>query len=209
MKHMRYHLFPLRALLLSAVVVGLLGCQPRPGENSPEATDPPADSTVSRHGEQHHGGEASPDGSTSLGIALPTLIDNAADRDPESGQLEVLDRLNEPERVSTESHPNRHVPGQIDTLRTLHYDNVHITIYEVSGGKEILQNVTVTGPRLATAQEVEVGSSRSAVEDRLGDPDERDGDAYVYLENGPMPTRFYIYFAGDTVDRLEWHFAID
>ena len=206
---MRSPLFPALALLLSALLTAVWGCEPRAGKNVPKGAEPSQDDTVGSRPEVQPGTGTAPQASNPLGVDVETLLENAGNRDSETGQLSILDRLNEPKRVSAESRPNRHVPGQIDTLRTLHYDDVQIAVYEVSGGKEILQSVTVTGPSLIAPRGVEVGAGRPAVVDELGEPDEQDGEEYVYLDDGPMPTRFHIQFEGDTVRRMEWRFPID
>lgn len=196
----------LPVLLFVVVLTSLWGCRHRPGDDVRETAESSEPTSEPRPNGPADAGDAP---RASLGIDLTTLIENATVRDPKTEELPVLDRLNEPQRVSAEARPNRHVPGQIDTLRTLHYDHVRITVYEVSGGKEILQNVTVTDSRLEALTGVSVGTDRAAVEGMLGEPDERDGDAYVFLQNGPMPTRFYVHFDGDTVGRMEWRFPID
>src|SRR5690606_38820778 len=52
---------------------------------------------------------------------------------PSAEAAALHDRLNEPARVETEAVENRHVPSQTDTLRTLVYDGLAPTFYEVTG----------------------------------------------------------------------------
>src|SRR6056297_2553421 len=107
-------------------------------------------------------------------LALPAILDRAHERN-EDGSLVLLDRLGEPERVETEPIENRHVPGQIDTLRTLVFDGMAVEVYAVADGKELLQEVRVTGPEYETAEGLGVGSTREAVREALGAPVRTEG----------------------------------
>src|SRR5690554_3452000 len=62
-------------------------------------------------------------------LALPDLLHLAA-----SDAEALLRRLPKSARAETEPVENRHVPGQIDTLRTLAYDGLRIQLYEAADG---------------------------------------------------------------------------
>jgi hypothetical protein len=143
------------------------------------------------------------------GVPLSDLVEAGLTRAPGQEGLPVLDRLDDPERIDVEPIENRHVPGQIDTLRTWIYDGLQFMVYDVSVSERVLmESIEVTSPDYATADGVRVGSSRSEVETRLGQPDERREDAYVYRLTEPAPNRLVVHFDQDEVSRLAWGFYI-
>ena len=145
-------------------------------------------------------------------IALPAILDRTYERTGD-GSLVLLDRLGEPERVETEPVENRHVPGQIDTLRTLMFDGLAVEVYAVADGKELLQEVRVTGPGYETAEGLGVGSARAAVRDVLGAPVRTEGDTVTYevLESpdDPTPTQLHVRYDGDRVAAMTWSYYVD
>lgn len=145
-------------------------------------------------------------------VALPTLLENAYQRD-DDGSLSILDRLGEPQRVTREPVENRHVPGQTDTLRTLVFDGLEMEVYAVTGGKEILQEVRVTGEGYETAEGLGVGSSRAAVRDVLGTPARTEGATVTYeIASGPddpTSTQLHIRYDGDRVASMVWSYYVD
>lgn len=190
---------PIPLLLLFSLAFSLAACAPEPDPDG-EAPGDTADGARTEPVETEP--EARP------GVDLETLLARAFDRD-EAGRLVVLDELNEPASVEVETRENRHIPGQIDTVRTRRYEGLSLTVYRTADGKEILQQIRVDGPGYRTEEGVRVGASRSAVEDAWGDPAERRNGAYVYERDGPLPTRVRVYFEGDTVSRLEWDYPVD
>lgn len=162
--------------------------------------------TLGNHEED--GGEAA-ESSNRVGLPIVDLIDGALERDPATQELPVLGRLNEPGHVTVEPVQNRHQPSQTDTLRTLHYDGADVTVYHVADGKEILQNVTITGEGFDIPGGLRLGMSRSEVENLLGEADQEEAGAAMYEGAGPMPTRQFIHFEDDSVASFEWRFPID
>lgn len=190
-------------LIILSIVVLIGGCaSPQGGDDLDTTTAPP--DTAAVDGDT---GETAP--TADLGVDLSTLLEQAHTRSPDTQELTIIDRLNEPARVSIDTQQNRHYPDRTDTLRTLHYDRVDITVHEASGGKELMKNVTVTGSGLISSQGLEVGMTRSEVESTMGQSGDRQNGAYVYEQNGPMPTYLYVHFQNDEVSRLEWQFPID
>jgi len=145
-------------------------------------------------------------------LALPAILDRAHERNAD-GSLALLDRLGEPERVETEPIENRHVPGQIDTLRTLVFDGLAVEVYAVADGKELLQEVRVTGPEYETAEGLGVGSTRSAVREALGAPVRTEGDTVTYevpeSPDDPTPTQLHVRYDGDRVAAMTWSYYVD
>jgi hypothetical protein len=145
-------------------------------------------------------------------IALPTILDRTYER-TDDGSLVLLDRLGEPRRIETEPVENRHVPGQIDTLRTLVFDGLAVEVYAVADGKELLQEIRVTGPGYETAEGLGVGSTRAAVRDVLGSPARTEGDTVTYevseSPEDPTPTQLHIRYDGDRVAAMTWSYYVD
>lgn len=142
-----------------------------------------------------------------LGVPLATLVQGVL----EGRAGEVLDRLRPPGSEEVETLQNRHDPEQVDTLRTLHYDGLTVEVYHVGGGsdREFIQSIEVTGGDYETAEGVQVGSTRTRVEEQLGSPATREGDAYVYELSDVTPNQLRIRFDGDTVSAMTWSFYVD
>ena len=121
----------------------------------------------------------------------------------------LLKRLAPPARVEATPTENRHTPGQMDTVRTYHYDGLTITAYHVAGGGTLIQQVEVTGGDYRTAGGLGPGSSRADVEAALGPPPVCEGDVYEYDLGEVTPHPLRITFAGDAVASLRWGFYVD
>lgn len=149
---------------------------------------------------------------SSAGVTLPEILDDANERRAD-GSLGILDRLREPQRVEAAPIENRHVEGQTDTLRTLHYDGLTLEVYAVADGKEILQELRVTGEGYETAEGIGVGSTREAVRRALGEPVRSGGDTLTYetatSPDDPTPTTLTVRFDGDRVAALTWTYYVD
>lgn len=150
--------------------------------------------------------------SASSRVTLPEVLDHAYERRAD-GSLVVLDRLPTPQRVESEPVQNRHVEGQTDTLRTFHYDGLALEVYVVADGKEILQEVRVTGEGYETAERLGVGSTRGAVREALGEPTRAEGNALTFevtaSPEDPTPTTLTVRFDGDRVEALTWSYYVD
>lgn len=143
------------------------------------------------------------------GVSLQTILDQAYSRDPQTEQLTILERLNDPQAIDREPRENRHVPNQIDTLKTYRYEGLHLRVYDVTDGKEILERVTVTSGAYETEDGLSVGITRSELELQRGEPDQRREDTYIYDLGGELPTMLHVALSGDTVSRLEWRYPVD
>jgi hypothetical protein len=145
-------------------------------------------------------------------LDLTAMLDRTYEQNAD-GSLVLLDRLGEPRRVEREPIENRHVPGQIDTLRTLAWDGLAVEVYAVADGKELLQEIRVTGPGYETAEGLGVGSTQSAVREAFGEPDRTDGDTVTYevaeSPDDPTPTQLHIRYDGDRVAALSWSYYVD
>lgn len=198
--------------LLATLIIGLLtiaACD-SPDDVTPDPTDTTQTATNNAPVEHTTGARLDESGAAAgPGVSLQTILDQAFARHPQTGELTFLDRLHDPQNVSVETQENIHDPTQIDTLRTLQYDGLELTVYHVSGGKEILKNITVTGDQYETSEGLSVGMTRSKVESLRGQPDQQQNGRYVYNLGGPMPTMLHVAFTDDEVSRIEWQYPID
>lgn len=144
-----------------------------------------------------------------VGVPLMDLID--AGRQPAGLRPAVLDRVSEPDRVSTIEVRNRHDRTRTDTLTTWSYDGVSFTIHRSSTtGRERMQRVEVTGADHRTADGLRVGMTREAVVGIRGQPTATGVDADIYRLPGPYPGQLRIGYDDDLlVSRLTWVFSID
>lgn len=143
-----------------------------------------------------------------LGVPLSEIVDAALN----GRDTTALDRLGPPDSITTAPQPNRHVPGQMDTLRTYFYDGVRLTVYDVTNSADqFVTTMQVTGPAYTTDDSLHVGSSRSEVENTLGAPDRQDGDEYIYELGEPVaaPNLLRLTVEADTVQRMTWSFYVD
>lgn len=184
---------PRHVILLPLLLLTLFGCAPERSTSSPPLRSEELDGSAA----------AAP---------LSEILDSAFDR-AEDGSLAVLDRLGDPRRIEAEPVQNRHDPAQTDTLRTYVYDGLELDVYAVAGGKELLEEVRVTGSRYETAEGLGVGSTRAAVRDALGPPLRADGDTLTYERTespeDPTPTTLEVRLDGDRVAAMTWQFYVD
>lgn len=97
-----------------------------------------------------------------------------------SSRAEVTQRLGTPDSIISEAVPNRHVPTQTDSVVTLFYPDASVTFYAVTGGRDILANVTVLSNDYLRLDAVRVGMPWSAVEQRFGPPAATEDSGYRY-----------------------------
>lgn len=145
-----------------------------------------------------------------MALTLPEIV-RLAEREPEA----LLRRLPAPVRVEAEPFENRHVPGQIDTLRTLVFEGLDIHFYDVAdgGGRRLAQAVSVTGEGYRTAGGIGVGSTKAEVHEILGEPLYVEGHDFIYVapesRDEVAPTQLIIRFEGERVVSLLWSLYVD
>jgi len=125
-----------------------------------------------------------------------------------------VDRLREPRSRDVEAVPNRHVPGEVDTLRTWRYDGLTLELHEAYDGKVLLRRLDVTSGTYGTTDGLSVGETRADLESVLGAPAETEGDIVSYRTDGELPTTIDVTYErdGDGVERaseIAWHPPID
>lgn len=144
------------------------------------------------------------------GVPLSVLVNTALGGDPAVDHPAVLERLGEPNQVTSRPQQNRHDPSQIDTLRTLYYDGLRVHTYDVSGSENvIITGIEVTDAAYLTEQDLRVGDARSAVEATIGQPDNVEDGVYAYSLSDISPNWLYVHFEDEVVSKLEWSFYYD
>lgn len=114
------------------------------------------------------------------------------------------------EQVQRKARQNRHDSTQVDTMRTLYYTGLYIQVYDVTASDQsLIQHMEVTSQDFATEEGITVGTSRAEVEQKLGQPDEKEGDMYVYNLGTETPNQLRIPFENNQVSRLSWSFYVD
>ena len=112
--------------------------------------------------------------------------------------------------MTHDTEPNRHVPQQVDTLWTLHYDGAEIRIRTASG-RDLTERVTVTDDRHLRFREPALGTHDSQLTHLLGDPHLYWDGHPQYLcapEPGPeMPLTVFLEEGRTT--GIAWHFYVD
>lgn len=172
------------------------------------------------------GGDPAPGAARPAGEAPPVDVRAAGAREPARVRLrEVLTErgddapfladLPPAHTVHAEPEENRHVPGQIDTVRTYRYDGLTIEAYDVTDGPTFIRRVEVTSGAYETAEGLSVGDGRGEVEAVLGPPVGEDGGTVIYETGGePTPTTVEVRYepGEDGVQRaasVEWRPYLD
>lgn len=139
-------------------------------------------------------------------ISVSDLAESAIQGNAE----QMLATLPPAEQVDRRPQQNRHDSTQVDTMRTLYYNGLFIRIYDVSASNQsLIQHMEVTSRDFATDKGITVGTSRAEVENKMGPPDKREGDVYVYNLGTEAPNQLRIPFDNNKVSRLSWSFYVD
>jgi hypothetical protein len=142
-------------------------------------------------------------------VPLQTLIDTNLTTPPDMEHSPVLEQLAPPLFEQHIFYPNHHVPGQMDTIRVLHYDGLVLTIYEVShSNKAFIIYLKVTLPYYQTAEGLQVGDTRAEVEAILGAPDTSKNYSSSY-DLSDAGGKLLVTYRDNRVSGLEWQFYWD
>lgn len=180
---------PVRPVLV--LFIGLIACSdPAPVDPDPLAEGAPADAA---------GASA-----TGPGASLDEILADRGDDGP------FLRGLEPPSRTEVEAVENRHVPGQVDSVRTLVYPGLVIEAYEVAGGNTMIHRVAVQSVDVRTETGLGIGSTRSDVEAVFGAPTSTRGDVATYdVGGGPTPTQAEVRYEGDRAVSFVWQPYVD
>lgn len=111
-----------------------------------------------------------------------------------------------------ETVANPHDPRRQDTVRTLQYDGLALTVYRVqSTGTRFPVAVSVTSPAYRTKSGLHVGLSSHEVVALLGEPTARHGGTWVYQVDAASsaPFELTVRLDGGTVRSLRWAAYLD
>lgn len=117
--------------------------------------------------------------------------------------------LGEPDRVSQEIVPNRHMPGVQDTIFTLHYPDLVARIHHPGGAGDLLSMVEVSANR--HLRYPAIGLDQQAIEQAFGPPDEASGSTLTYhctsCVAGDNPVE--LMFEDDELRRVRFNYYVD
>ncbi|MFW5973121.1 MAG: hypothetical protein ACOCTG_03940 [Bacteroidota bacterium] len=154
--------------------------------------------------------------STDAGVSVETMVEQTLSPAPDRPYPPFLDRLNEPERVETEVVENRHVPGQMDTVRTYIYDGLEIEVYDRSQDeRKLVRRIELLEPGFDHGLEFDVGDQEMDVRQAMGEPEEAEnGELRFRLTQNAddpvsAPNHLHVRLRNDRVDALRWSFYVD
>jgi hypothetical protein len=115
----------------------------------------------------------------------------------------------DPDSTTTTVVPNRHVPGALDTLFTLHYPGLVAEVHTPSQGRDLADLVTVEDNRYLAIPSIGIGTTEEAVLAALGEPLRVEEGALVYWcgEGAEQPVRFEL--AGGRVRAVMVDYYVD
>jgi len=123
-----------------------------------------------------------------------------------------LAALPRPLEVRDTTVANPHDPRRRDTVRTLRYDGLALTVYRVQAtGTRFPVAVFVTSPDYRTGNGLHVGLTSQDVAAILGAPTVRKGGTWVYQIHAPMsaPYELTVRLHDGTVRSLRWAAYLD
>ena len=106
--------------------------------------------------------------------------------------------------------PNRHLPGQTDSIVTLHYPGLTLEAYRTADGRELVQRVDVLANRWLR-RGPGIGAGREDVREALGVPTEQSDSSLAYLctECGPVEEPITFFFSDGRVRCVRFAFYVD
>lgn len=143
----------------------------------------------------------------------------SADAFVRSGLLPIGDtrerigaRLGEPARVTSETVPNRHVPGVTDTLIVLEYPGLAVHVHRpgMADAGDLISRVDVTDDRYLRFSVPTIGTDLAELERVLGPPSEVDGEGFTYACPScvvDMPVKFLV--RENRVREIRFHYYVD
>jgi dienelactone hydrolase len=105
---------------------------------------------------------------------------------------------------------NPHVDGHTDEIREFFLSGLYVKAL-FPGGRHnayLLQQVEITKPRWRAKYGLNVGSTREALEEKLGQPDAEQDDFLEYIHSMGIGTA-RIYINAERIVKLEWEFPAD
>ena len=123
-------------------------------------------------------------------------------------RAELRARFGEPDSIAAVTVPNRHVEGVTDTLFTVHYPALIVSIHTPGGGDDLPSSVQVDDNRYVAFPRIGIGAAADSVIAALGEPTRRDPDGLVYdCGEVEQPVRFEL--ADGRVRRIAIAYYVD
>jgi hypothetical protein len=99
-----------------------------------------------------------------------------------------------PDAMAVETEPNRHLPGETDTLLTLRYEGLVFRLRIPPSGNELPEHALISANRFVRYTAVGVGAPTAQVIAIVGEPGVRTDEALVYDcgEGAPAPVTFHL-----------------
>lgn len=124
---------------------------------------------------------------------------------------EMRHRLGAPDSVIAVPVDNRHVPHQVDTVATLHWEGLEASFYRVTGGKELLEAIEVRNNRFLRGDGIRIGMPWEDARREAGPPDlVREGRyGYVCGACRGVPEPVWLVVEAGIVRALYFAFYVD
>ncbi len=127
-----------------------------------------------------------------------------------SDRSALRNRLGPPDSSAAEPTPNRHVPGQVDSVVAVYYRDLAVELYRTASGVELLQGVDVTANRwLRFAPGI--GATVDDLRSELGEPVETTDSTLVFLctDCGPVEEPMTFFLRDGRVWRVRFAYYVD
>ena len=135
------------------------------------------------------------------------FLEEVLDTAPALSYSDLVERLGPPIRVKVEpaAPPNAATPP--DTLRTLIYLGLELTITEsATSPASPPTRVALTDARYTSPEGLRVGYAESQVLRTLGLPTQREPARLIYEKAGPQHCVLVVFLERRSVSRMEWRF---
>lgn len=137
-------------------------------------------------------------------VSLRPLLDSDALAIPGTGPDDVTAALGEPTSSEVSESADDEPDGTVTTMR---YDGLEVVVHEIDKPKRsFISDLVISNRTYVPSLPIAVGTSRSDVEQVLGEPSEtEDGDvAYDLSDNGD---RCIVTYDGDRVEQVAFRYA--
>lgn len=122
----------------------------------------------------------------------------------------MRERLGPPDSAHSVPTPNRHIPGQTDSIVTVYYPGLAVELYRTDRGAEFVQRADVSTDRWLNFAPG-IGSIAGAVAAALGEPSERTDSTLVFrcIPCSPVDEPITFFLADDRVHRVRFAYYVD
>lgn len=123
---------------------------------------------------------------------------------------DVLERLGPPVQVNAEAVADAARTTAPDTLRTLIYYGLELSLYEpAAAATSSLWRMALTDARYTSPDGLRVGFAESQVYAVLGLPTRQEHSRYHYESTPSRPFDLTLIMERRVVSRIEWHFDVE